>query len=326
MLQNLQNFIQKLNKLQTDTCTAAQSIVNTGAMALMGVDEETCKSYRNIELGEDPSTAQKVCHSMRGPTLNELYDDFANVFSNQPNKKATVPALVPGNSAVQSLLSNNELDTEQKEIAMSLTGFYTRCSNQDGEGSTSRENWNPPTIKFKDFWFGNDNAEVYVWKNDPKDCTVSKIPMKISGFRQKVLDAITRIAQARLTGSQLNADDQAFINASTVPIIPLLDEARNQPAVVNATVELLADVVAVDMAYATIQKYVNAMLSGIGKQYVVDPHKLREAIAESNNQLAWEVANAANIFQVRVNAVNITKLFIDQLKKSNLGPIASKIK
>jgi len=322
MLQNLQNFIQKLNKLQTDTCTAAETLVHWGASA-MGLDTQMkCAQFRVYEKGDDPDTAWKTCTGSPGSFLNELWADFTSNPGN--NTKATVPSVVPGNAAAQGLARTNELDTEQKEIAMSLVGTYVRCANNNGVDNNAK--WVAPTLKFKDFWLGNDNAEVYTWNSNLQDCNVTKRTQNISGFRKKVIDAITRIAQARLTGSQLSTNDQEFINASTVPIIPLLDEARNQPAVVNATVELLADVVAVDMAYATIDKYVRAMEMAIGHQNVVDPKEFREAVASVKTDLMLEVANAAKVFEVRVNAVNITKLFIDQLKKSNLGPIASKIK
>jgi len=328
-LQNLQNFIQKLNKLQTDTCTAAEALVNGwgGPSPLLQAALESCKKYRMSEpYNEDADTAHKKCVDsvQRGPTLDELYNDFAQTLTGGQNTKATVPPLLPGNSGVQALARFGDLDTEQKQLAINVTGFYTRC--KDSGGSVSQENWNPPKLEFKDFWFGFEDKEVYEWNNNPQSCDVNTTTMSHPGFRQKVIDTVTRIAEARLNGSQLSADDKAFIDASTVPILPLLDEASSNRAVVNATVELLADVIAVDMAYALMNKYITDVLSGTGNQHVVKPDQFRDSIEKVREKLAWEVANAANIFQVRVNAVTITKLFIDQLKKSNFNQIASKIK
>jgi hypothetical protein len=315
LIQDLQSYINKLNKISTDTCNTAQTLVNWSLGSRQQQLQTDCAKYRENQFGEDKDTAWQTCTQDGAVNyVKEMWNDLTGDPSTYA--KNTVPSSPsPGNTATQTLKWVYNFTGDDKNIAASLVGVFRRCTG-NGNGLTNEE-YLPPLISFKDFWFGKENAEVYDVPEDPLECEIGKKTITIPGFRMKVMETLNRIATARINGQQPTDEDKNFIEAATIPVYALIDKIKSSPAMVNASLELFADVISVDMAYATVQRYVRATMINAGKQHIIEPGKFVESIRGIENNLLLETNNAIQVFILRARAIEITKLYIEQVGKDS---------
>ncbi len=314
-LKSLLNRIQGWQDMFTDTCQAAKSIVNWAAGSIAESSISACEQ-RMIEEGEDPDTAQREC-AEGNKTLRKLVD-----LKNESFAQNTVPkARVYGN-AVWDALRRADLTDQEKEIVQSLIGTFVCKMGDKGEPLCE---YTGSTITLRDFLYGNPNVQL-IRNRAVSDETKPEVEFVggsiYPGYKQKVTQMITQIAQKILNHASLSDEEKAFIEASVVPVRSLIEITRTTPGLLGPAVEMTSDIAALSMAYATVKRYLHAIESNVGKQSVVDRDQLLDRIDSVKTGIHHELQRELKFFEAQVRTFELTAFFLNQVAQKASPPVA----
>lgn len=318
-LKSLLNRIQGWQDMFTDTCQTAKSIVNWAAGSIAEASLSACEQ-RMIEEGEDPDTAQREC-AEGDKTLRKLRELKNESFSHN-----TVPRAKVYGNAVWDALRRVNLTDEEKEIIQSLVGTFITKMSDKGEPTTE---YTGSTITLRDFLYGNQSVKLIRNKTVPDETKpdVEYVDYSIyPGFKQKVNQMITQIAQKILNRIALSDEETAFIEASVVPVRSLIETTRTTPGLLNSAIEMTSDIAALSMAYATVKRYVHAIESNVGKQSVVERDKLLTRIDSVKADIHNELTRELKFFEAQVKTFELTAFFLNQVAQKASPPVVRAVK
>jgi len=314
-LKSLANRVQQWQKMMTDSCQAAKSLVNWVAGSIAESSIKSCED-RLIEEGEDPDEAQRQCSS-GNTTLRKLVD-----LKNEAYGQQSVPRTRVYGNAVMDALRNVSISNEDKEIIQSLVGTFICKMGDKGELVCD---YVAPTITLRDFLYGNQKAQIIRAKNvtDETKPEVEYVDYSIyPGFKQKVKEKIDSIAQKLLRKGTLTDEEKLFIDASVIPVTSIIEITRETPGLFNTAVEMTSDIAAISMAYATVKRYINAIESNIGKQSVIEREKFLDRIDSVKADIHNELARELKFFEAQLKTFELTSFFLNQVAKKVSPQIA----
>ncbi len=318
-LKSLLNRIQSWQKMFSDSCQAAKSIVNWAAGSIAEASLSACEQ-RLIEEGKDPDTAQGEC-AEGDKTLTKLRE-----LKNEAFSQNTVPrARVYGN-AVWDALRFASLTDDEKEIVQSLVGTFVCKMGDKGEPLCE---YTGSTISLRDFLYGNQNVQL-IRNRGVSDETKPEVELIQSsiypGYKQKVTQTITQIAEKILNHNSLSDEEKAFIDASVVPIGSLVEITRKTPGLLSTAIEMTSDIAALSMAYATVKRYIHAIESNVGKQSVVERDKLLDRIDSVKTDIHYELTRELKLFEAQVRTFELTAFFLNQVSQKASPSVARAVK
>jgi conjugative transfer pilus assembly protein TraH len=318
-LKSLLNRIQQWQKMMTDSCQVAKSIVDWAAGSIAESSIKSCED-RLIEEGEDPDEAQKQCAS-GSTTLQKLVQLKQEAFS-----QGSVPRTRVYGNAVMDALRRVSISDEDKEIIQSLVGTFVCKMGDKGEPVCD---YVAPTITLRDFLYGNQNAQIIRARNvgDETKPEVEYVNYSIyPGFKQKVKEKIDSITQKLLNKSNLTDEEKQFIDASVIPVTSIIEITKGTPGLLNTAIEMTSDLTAISMAYATVKKYINTIESNIGKQSVIEREKFLDRIDSVKVDLHNELTRELRLFEAQVRTFELTSFFLNQVAQKASPQIAKAAK
>lgn len=307
-LKSLLNRIQGWQKMMTDSCQAAKSLVDWVAGSVAEASINACEQ-KLIEEGEDPDEAQRQC-AQGSTTLNKLRQLKQEAFS----QNTTPRARVYGN-AVWDALRQVPLSTEDKEVIQSLVGTYLCKMNDKGETVCE---YIAPTITLRDFLYGNQSVKL-IKNKSVSDETKPEVEYYQSsiypGYKKKVTDMVSQIAQKLLRNQALSEEEKQFIDASVIPVSSLIEITKTTPGLLNTAVEMTSDIAALSMAYATVKKYISAIESNIGKQSVIERDKFLDRINSVKSEIHNEMTRELKFYEAQMRTFELASFFFSQVSK-----------
>jgi len=318
-LKSLLNRIQQWQKMMTDSCQVAKSIVDWVAGSIAESSIKSCEDQL-IEEGEDPDEAQKQCAS-GSTTLQKLVQLKQEAFSQD-----SVPRTRVYGNAVMDALRRVSISEEDKEIVQSLVGTFVCKMGDKGEPVCD---YIAPTITLRDFLYGNQNAQIIRARNtgDETKPDVEYVDYSLyPGFKQKVKEKIDSITQKLLNRSALSDEEKQFIDASVIPVTSLIEITKETPGLLNTAIEMTSDLTAISMAYATVKRYINAIESNIGKQSVVEREKFLDRIDSIKADIHNELTREMRLFEAQVRTFELTSFFLNQVAQKASPQIAKAAK
>lgn len=307
-LKSLLNRIQDWQKMMTDSCQAAKSIVDWVAGSIAEASINACEQGL-IEEGEDPDEAQQRC-AQGSTTLNKLKQ-----LKQEAVSQNSIPKTRVYGNAVWDALRQAPLSIEDKEIIQSLVGTYVCKMSDKGEPLCE---YIAPTITLRDFLYGNQNVQL-IRNKSVSDEAKPEIEYYSSslypGYKKKVTDMVMQIAQKLIRDQSLTDEEKQFIDASIIPVKSLVEITRTTPGLLNTAIEMTSDIAALSMAYATVKKYIHAIESNIGKQSVIERDKFLDRIDSVKNDISNEIARELKFFESQMRTFELALFFFNQVSQ-----------
>jgi conjugative transfer pilus assembly protein TraH len=304
-LKSLMNRIQQWQKMLSDSCQVAKSIVNWTAGSLAEASLSSCQDSL-IEEGEDADDAQRNC-AQSNTTATKLVKLKQDAFSS----KSLPRTKVPGN-AVLDALQNSDLTDKDKTLVQSLVGTFICKVGDKGEFLCD---YVAPTISLRDFLYGNQNVQLL--QNKSTDLTNPEIEYVTDsiypGFKQKVTDMLTQVTSKLTANTALSDEEKSFVDASIIPVKRLIEVTKTTPGLLNSAIDMTSDLMAISMAVATVKKYIHAIESNVGKQSVVERDKLLDRIDSVKRDMNNELMQELNYFEAQVKTFELTSFFYMQV-------------
>jgi conjugative transfer pilus assembly protein TraH len=269
-LKTLQNFMNQINKMSADSCTAAKALVNTGAAATMG-DMSLIECQNKNTTNNDPVTGWLNCAALaEGDVKAKLKADLWG----PPPADGTAPnAQQGGVDVVRQALTGTGLSDEDKKLAISLLGTIN-MEDPDGSGTFSCQPY-APTITLKDLVEG---GTVKLWGcangslGDNQQCFgYTRNDEVIDGYRALAVTQLMSIYNKFMDPNgahrMLTAAEQTFIaRIRNPPVFTLIRNlarlGESDRAASESTITQYADLVALEYASATIEMYISAVQNG----------------------------------------------------------------
>lgn len=317
-LKSLMNRIQGWQKMFTDTCQAAKSIVNWVAGSLAESSISACEQ-RMIEEGEDPDVAQREC-AEGNTTLRKIVELKREAFTQNSVPKARVYG-----NAVWDALRYSNLSEEEKIITQSLIGTFVCKMDDKGEPMCE---YSGTTITLRDFLYGNPDVQLIKNKavSDETKPEVEFVSSSIyPGYKQMVKDMIDRIVRKLVNNNALSQEEKEFINASVIPVASLVEITKTTPGLLTTAIEMTSDLAALSMAYATVRRYIHAIESNVGKQAVIERDKLLDRIDAVKTDIHNELTRELRFFEAQVKTFELTAFFLNQVSQKASPSIAKVI-
>jgi hypothetical protein len=303
----------------SDSCQAAKSIVDWAAGSIAESSLSACEQ-RLIEEGEDSDTAQRDC-AQGDKTLTKLRE-----LKNESFSQNTIPRTRVYGNAVWDALRFTSLTDDEKEIVQSLVGTFVCKMGEKGEPLCE---YTGSTISLRDFLYGNQNAEL-IRNRTVSDETKPEVELIQSsiypGYKQKVSNMITQIAEKVFNHASLSDDEKAFVDASVIPVISLIEITRTTPGLLESAVEMTSDIAALSMATSTVKRYIHAIESNVGKQSVVERDKLLDRIDSVKADLHNELTRELKLFEAQVRTFELTAFFLNQVSQKASPSVARAVK
>lgn len=318
-LKSLLNRIQGWQKMMTDSCQTAKSIVNWVAGSLAESSISSCEQ-RLIEEGEDPDTAQQDCAD-GNKTLRKISE-----LKNEAFQQNTIPRTRVYGNAVWDALRNSGLSTEDKEIVQSLVGTFVCKMGDKGEPVCE---YTGSTITLRDFLYGNNDVKLIRNKpvSDETKPEVEYVSGSIyPGFRQKVTQMVMQVAQKLMRNQSLSDEEKQFVDASIIPISNLVEVTKTIPGLLNTAIEMTSDIAALSMAYTTVKRYIHAIESNVGKQSVIERDKLLDRIDSVKTDIHYELTRELKFFEAQVKTFELTAFFLNQVSQKASPQISGILK
>jgi len=316
-LKSLLNRIQAWQKMMTDSCQAAKSLVDWVAGSTAESSINSCEQ-RLIEEGEDPDTAQQECND-GNKTLSKLVELKREAISQN-----TVPRTRVYGNAVWDALRSTGLTHEEKEIVQSLVGTFICKMGDKGEPICE---YTGSTITLRDFLHGNQDVQL-IRNRTVSDETKPEVEFVqgsiYPGYKQKVTESITQIAQKLLNHASLSDEEKQFIDASVIPVRSLIEITRTTPGLLGTAIEMTSDIAALSMAYATVKRYIHAIESNVGKQSVIERDKLLDRIDSVKADIHNELTRELKFFEAQMRTFELTSFFLKQVSEK-ASPSISKV-
>jgi len=318
-LKSLLNRIQNWQKMFSDSCQAAKSIVNWAAGSIAEASLSACEQ-RLIEEGEDSDNAQRDC-AQGDKTLTKLKE-----LKNESFSQNTIPRTRVYGNAVWDALRFTSLTDDEKEIVQSLVGTFVCKMGEKGEPLCE---YTGSTVSLRDFLYGNQNVEL-IRNRDVADETKPEVELVQSsiypGYKQKVSNMIIQIAGKVLNHASLSDEEKNFVDASVIPVISLIEITRTTPGLLESAVEMTSDIAALSMATSTVKRYIHAIESNVGKQSVVERDKLLDRIDSVKTDLHNELTRELKLFEAQVRTFELTAFFLNQVSQKASPSVARAVK
>ncbi|MBI4595237.1 MAG: conjugal transfer protein TraH [Candidatus Tectomicrobia bacterium] len=304
VLKDLKNYASQLNKLRTDSCTAAKQLV---AWAGESAAENTINSCVESLIAKDksPDEARKQCLDGNQASSEVL------AIRNQAKAEGRVsPVVEPGNTTWKAL-SYTDLSDDDKKIAMNLTGTYVRKLK---DSNSSIVEWYGPRLTLRDVMYGKTGAEILI-PDQSSDEEMTTETMDIEGFKPRVVEKINSIIPKLQAGAQTLSDEEKdFINAAHIPVRRLAEITQANQGMQNAAFDLLTDLIVADMAISTIMKYIHYVELNIGKQTIVDRDKVLDRIEAVKADLNTQLKRELDVVESASRSYEMTDFFDKQIK------------
>ena len=331
VIKHLADKAQWLNKFNRDSCTAAKSLVN----GLVPDDwaESTINrcQKRLIKLGiaDDADEARKKCINDNSE-LGRIYKAAKdNASANTKSKE-----IEPGKATGRAL---RHLDKEERTLAVNLLGTYVYIGPKDN-GQTPDLIYMQPLISVKDLLYGNPGALImysktfedstYASVNDIEVDQINKINIDNIpdadirqylkeyldvGFYEKMKDHMYSVHDKLKSGDAFTDDEKKYVNATTIPVIKILETTRQIDGMAGNTIDLLSGLLGCYMIEELISGYAKEAMTNAHNQSQVNLSmfmaRLEEVKLDVNRQLQVEISKFEHVH----TGYKLAQFFDDQL-------------
>jgi conjugative transfer pilus assembly protein TraH len=303
----LQEKASQFNKLSTDSCSAAKSLVGATNLFNFGHAEqavESCSNNLENMLGIDKDEARKRCLTSNAD-LAQAYNKVKTKSVNDEGADEPLPGI-----AILNAMKRN-FSMAEKTLLLNLFGTWVYTGPGD-TGKTPKLRYAPRMISFKDLMYGKPDAPVYYpaaatqedyigLSNEQIDTlgdpmAYTSIPdtgvrnyldeyLKAGGFVDKIKTEMANILNKVVNKTDFTTTEIQFINAMPAPVLTILDSTKDFEGVPVAAVDLIADIVAVHMIRELVDGYAKELIHNAHKQQQVKEEKYRGKILEVNNEM-----------------------------------------
>jgi conjugative transfer pilus assembly protein TraH len=262
VIKNLRDQMNKLNKLNMDSCTSAKALVNGigGGMELWNL--ESCKN----EKGQgDPVTGWLECASGNEASVRQQIRDHTRTKSEEAAADKIKGA--PRGATTAQALQWSGLTDEQKQQVMSLVGTWSTRSAEP----TSACVYIPPSLTLADLVHGGDVKLLSCGSGGLGDGAYCEDVAQggtttIDGFTKHVKDKMIAIMNKYKATPPvaLTQDEQAFVNTVSIPPVAymLRSSLSYSDTLASNLIDLTAEVAAASMAWHLIENYLKAYEEG----------------------------------------------------------------
>jgi len=268
-LQVLQNFMNQINKMTSDSCLAAKTLVNGGYMALTDMTMKGCKESTDYvdQVAGWLDCAGKQESEVRA-NLRQRFGNATNwVLDTKPNPSQT------GVNVTQQALVGQNLSAAELQLAVSILGTVN-LENKDKTNTPELFEqvcvFYDKTLTLSELMEGGD-VKVYTCggTNGPSfrdgySCD-NLIPTDVSmeGFRVKVKKMMTTIYEKLLLPANQRAltdDEKTFIKrTATVDVYLALNSLAKMgtayEGVALASIDVYSQAIALDYAWQIIEVF-----------------------------------------------------------------------
>lgn len=334
-LKGLMNFMNQINNMSMDTCTAAKTLVNGGIMAALDAPIEGCKS--NPEAGwTDKISGWINCAGQAEPQvkaqLRGMFGTVAPWTQENPPKQQTT-----GIDITRKALEGKSLSTEEKQYALSVIGTsnYENVEDDDG-GFFAKCVPYKPTLTLTELING---GVVKMWDCAPGKGSMAdgqqcqqyiKVDKLIVGFREHAkqqLIGIYNTLRGPASSRILTTEQKTFIDRSkSVQVYLAMNSLAqmgpgNEPAAM-AAIDMYAQTLGVDYAWGLIDLYMEMASSGAHNSSngcAIEQETLKTILTDLRGQRSAELAKVVaelESYQIMSNFTdNINKVLSANTKK-----------
>ncbi|MEN6621670.1 MAG: conjugal transfer protein TraH [Smithella sp.] len=271
VLKELQHFMNQINKMSVDSCTAAKALVNTSVSKVAGWQLQECQN-QNQTNGDGVQGWLSCAAGSEEEIRKKLRDEsWVNTLDASTRPKA----IQGGQDSVNQALTGQSISDEDRQLILSYIGTVAMVGGKnDSEPSQCR--YIPPTLSFKDLIDGG-KVKLRICTDgefgDGKTCNDYGAEEKtIEGYAtktQKYLKQIyTKVTTQTGTGRKLTTDEQTFINRINMPpVYTLIDTVATLgtdglSSSAENMLALYSDLMAAEYAWATVEMYMQAVEGG----------------------------------------------------------------
>ncbi len=323
-IKTLRNFMNQMNKMFSDSCTAARALVNQATTLVSDDNLNKCISGKAKDGVGDHVDAWIQCSA---GSESEVRQKIKNFFTQDTaTKDADKVAGAERGSQTYQALRWRGLDPSEKELIMSVFGtWYT-----DSDNNTTMCKYRKPTLKLEDLIIGGEVKTITCGaiQTESGICEdISESTQNITGYKalvqQKMMDIMNRVK----TNTQLTDDDIAFINSTPAP--PILNmiqtSLRHSEDLTQALIDLTSEIVAVSYAWYLIMDYAKILEEGMHQTAVCSLGKdqslaiVIKTVKEENNMLYQRYLNLFNQQTMVIQFIASLEARIAALSSDKLG-------
>lgn len=297
-LQVLQNFMNQINKMTSDSCLAAKTLVNGGYAALTDMSMKGCKETTEDYVDQVAGwldCAGKQESEVRA-NIRQKWGDFTNWQLDTKPKSSKMGVNVTTQSLVGQGLTADEL-----QLAVSILGTV----NLENKDKTNTDSLTDPVCTPYDktltlsqlmeggtvkLWQCNGDHGTYFQDGYAcKNLTPTEVSME--GFRAKVKKMMTSIYEKLLLPANqraLSTDEQTFIKrTATVDVYLALNSLAKMgtayESVALASIDVYSQAIALDYAWQIIEVFMRKSTLGasnISSDCEVEKKGLKEILTK----------------------------------------------
>lgn len=272
-LKSLMNFMNQINKMSSDSCTAAKALVNGGLAAAFDLSLSSCSSNPNAAWGDRVSGWINCAGGSEADVVSQLktmWGDVAPWTQNSPPSDATT-----GVDITRIALEGQDLTDEEKQYALSVIGtinlenvkksddsFEPKCVTYKGP-LTLTELIHGGNVKLLDCADGSlaDGEQCHNYYE--KDTTI----VGLKDLAKSKLTSIYNKLKGSASGRVLSDDEKTFINRSpSVNVYSAMNSlaqmGSSNEAAATAAIEQYASAIAIDYAWAIVDLYIKKVSTG----------------------------------------------------------------
>ncbi|MFA5353789.1 MAG: conjugal transfer protein TraH [Thermodesulfovibrionales bacterium] len=321
-IKNLTSEIRKMQSMASDSCSAAKSLVNWAAGSQIEGFIADCISEK-VDAGKSYQEARSACVAGRS-SMTEVFDERQR--ARDEGRITKGPSV---GCDICEALRFSGLSDDDKLLAVNVVGAVVRTARKDDPNGISVPVpvYYAPKLTFKDFMIGKTGAEVWKPRSNADGIDDMEITtMDIPSYRTKTLATVTAIADKISNQQPLTEDEKNFINASIVPIQPLIKSASKTPGLLDATLDIVTDMAVIGMSVQTVNKYILAVEQVLHRQTVTPPQEFFDRIAKLKEETHNEFIKEMKYFEGRMKVYELTAFFLEQMNKMSRFSVAQKQK
>lgn len=303
-LETLQDWTQKMNAMNINSCEAAQSLVDSAWTKIDANSKYLCQALSNEDgTYSDPIAARHGCSS--------------NTAKNLANQDPTSKNVIPVNTNLaweavkrQPMFSNN---TQLAELMMTLSGsvIYSCPTGSDNDGCKvtvlPAAVWDDGTINVL-----LDGGPMKVHQCDenskclaPTQYARSVTIASTSAFKWQVQTMMLGITTAIQNKTGLTTEQQQFLGMVSLPVHKMLavNVAYNRQMAGQASAQY-TEVIALDLTYTWITRMMTELEQGAANLQNVETSQL-EAWRNSLAQARMVILQRQGQLQTRTSAIQL---------------------
>ena len=286
-MDKLRDLAQKINSSNLQSCESAQALVG-GVLGEMGVKAgKVCEVVGTSQgLFSDWARSRQKCGNG---------GEQASTLKNAPDE---LKPLLPGpKNYAWDMIKNSPLgasDRQMREFVMTLTGTIIvgeRPSDNDPLPITYRGQGDPAILDA--LIDGDKSAKIMKCDEEDKCLTVSEQTVPAQGanaLRPKIATMIRSMAQKVKANQTLTQEERNLLGVSSVPLYKIVAvQAASGFMLSDAEIQTLAEVAAVDMLNAIIQRMMDQVAAGqsnnINQADVTNLRQFNEQVAQVRQRL-----------------------------------------